>query len=174
MQPSIGPKPFLLFCMLWQWWCQPSVGPTQADQHGNVCQQLTLTLARPPWFDMSWLMLATTLSALAAVHLACFLKVSFLSNHNPKYFRAVQSLICSPFRQKEGRLNQQRHINSTASIFVVAWLSLANSIQWVIASRVVFTFRLSMGISSSAIATRVSSVLCIIPLNLKITAQQGI
>ncbi len=53
-----------------------------------------------PKFDINWLMLATALSALAAVCLACSLEVSFSSNHNPKYFRAVQSLINSPFRQK--------------------------------------------------------------------------
>ncbi len=36
--------------------------------------------------------------ALAAVCMACSLKVSFSSSHNPKYFRAVQSLIYSSFR----------------------------------------------------------------------------
>ncbi len=72
---------------------------------------------------MSQLMLGTTLSALAAVRLACSLKVSFLSNHNLKYFRAVQSLIRSPFERKEEGLKRRRRVNSTASVFVVARLS---------------------------------------------------
>ncbi len=59
---------------------------------------------------MSQLLLATILSALAAVHLACSLKVSLLSNHNAKYFRAVQSLICSPLRRMEGPLGGRRDL----------------------------------------------------------------
>ncbi len=84
-----------------------------------------LPLLSLPRFNMSRLILAVTFSALAAVRLACSLKVSFPSNNNPKYFRAVQNLICSPFRQKEEVLNQRRCLNSSASVFVVARLSLA-------------------------------------------------
>ncbi len=55
-----------------------------------------------PRFDMSRFRLVMILSALAAVNLACSLIVSFPSNHNPEYFRAVQSLISSPFRRWGG------------------------------------------------------------------------
>ncbi len=68
----------------------------------TFANSLCLPSLGPPTFDMSRLMLATILSALAAVRLACTYKVSLPSNHNPKYFRAIQSLICSLFRQKEG------------------------------------------------------------------------
>ncbi len=68
----------------------------------TFAKSLRLPSLDPPSFDMSRLMLATILSALDAVRLACSLKVSLLSNHTPKYFRAVQSLICFPFRWKEG------------------------------------------------------------------------
>ncbi len=115
------------------------------------------SLLGTPRFDMSQLTLATTVSALAGVSLACSLKVSFPSNHNPKYFRAVQSLIYSPFMQKEVGLNQWWCVNSTAFVFVVTRLSLADSIQWVIAWRALFAFHSSMGISSSAVTTRVLS-----------------
>ncbi len=112
----------------------------------------------PPRFDMSQLVLPTILPTLAAVCLECSLKVSFPSNHNSKYFRVVQSLFCSPPYAKGGRLNQRQRVNNIASIFMVAGLSLADSIQRVITSRVVFTFHSSVGILSSAVITRVSSV----------------
>ncbi len=93
----------------------------------EMFNNLLLPLLGPPRFDMSRLMLATVL-ALATVRLVYYLKVSFPCNHNPKYCRAVQSLISSPFSQKKGGLNWQRHINSTIFIFGAAKLSLDDSI----------------------------------------------
>ncbi len=78
-------------------------------------------------------MLATILSALAAFLYTCSLKVSFPSNHNPKYFRAIWALSPPPLGiRKEGQ-NRQWHVNNTTSIFMVAGLSLAELVQWVIA-----------------------------------------
>ncbi len=101
-QLSVELRPSLFFSTLWCRWRQPRLGPTQEDQHGYIYQKLTLTLTWLPRFNMSRLMLTMTISALAAVRLACSLKVSVLSNHNPRYFRAVQSIICSLFRWRRG------------------------------------------------------------------------
>ncbi len=60
-----------------------------------------------------------------------------------------------PLYIQGGGLNWQWRVNSTASIFVVGRFSPADLIQWVIASRAVFTFHLNMGILSSAVTTRV-------------------
>ncbi len=56
-------------------------------------KSLRLPSLGPPRFNMSRLMLATILSALAAVRLACSLKVSLPLNHNPKYFRDVTVVV---------------------------------------------------------------------------------
>ncbi len=102
-QPSIRPKLSPFFGTLLRWWHQPRLG----FHIEGLTWQCSLTAyayprSAPPRFNMSRLRLPVTFSALAAVLFACTLNVSFPSNHNPKYFRAVQSLICSPFRQKRG------------------------------------------------------------------------
>ncbi len=117
-QPSIEPKLSLFFGTPWYCWCQLRLG---LHIKGPTWQCLptayTYLAQSSSKFDMSWLMRTTIVSASVTVYVACSLKVSFPSNHNPIYFRVLQSLI-SYFRWNEGELNQQRCVNNTTSIFV--------------------------------------------------------
>ncbi len=71
------------------------------------CSPTAESYSRSASLGSSRLKLATILSALAAVLLICSLKVNFLLNHNPKYFRAVRSLIFSPLGERRGEGTEQ-------------------------------------------------------------------
>ncbi len=85
-------------------------------------RHLHLSSVSSPRFNISQLMLATILSALVAVCLACSVKVSFSSNHSPTCFRGVQSYFV-PFLAEEWETELMKaheqhcfHLHTTARL----------------------------------------------------------
>ncbi len=156
-QASIEAKPYLFSSTSWCWWRQPRLGLHFGEpiwQHSPLAY--TYPASAPlglTWANLGW----DNPLSLGCCPLGMLLESQLSVEPQPQNFRAVQNLISSPFKWKEGKLNQPPHVNCTTSIFMVARLRLTDSIQRVIALRAVFTFHPSMGITSSAITTVVSS-----------------
>lgn len=96
------------------------------DDTGMFNSRRPFSFFGPPRFRIKLLRTTTFLSVFTAVLLMRSWKLSFPFNHNRRYFRVVQSLIFTSFRNTDKVLYRTRVVNSTT---YVLWAATHNPVD---------------------------------------------